>query len=69
MRAGRKSKLGGSPSWIQMDDTPDCESCEQPMTFALQMNSDSKTSYADMGMLYVFVCPACRLLATVVQSH
>ncbi|HUG12373.1 MAG TPA: ankyrin repeat domain-containing protein [Opitutaceae bacterium] len=68
-KAGRKSKLGGSPSWIQMDDTPDCRSCGEPMAFVLQMNSDARISYGDVGMLYAFVCPDCRLIATVVQSH
>ncbi|MEY2880673.1 MAG: hypothetical protein RLZZ15_3053, partial [Verrucomicrobiota bacterium] len=68
-KAGRKSKLGGAPSWIQSDGTPDCRTCEKPMAFLLQLNSDAHVSYGDVGMLYAFACPECRLLATVVQSH
>jgi hypothetical protein len=68
-KAGRKSKIGGSPSWIQQDETPDCKSCLQPMSFALQMTSDRSISYGDVGVLYAFVCLDCRHVATVVQSH
>jgi len=68
-KAGRKSKLGGAPSWVQSDDTPDCPACTKPMAFVLQMASDSKISYADMGILYAFACPECRILASLIQSH
>jgi ankyrin repeat protein len=68
-KAGRKSKLGGSPSWIQMDDTPDCPKCEKPMAFVLQLASDARISYCDMGLLYAFACPECRVTASLIQSH
>lgn len=68
-KAGRKSKLGGSPTWIQMEQTPDCPKCEKPMAFVLQLTSDSRISYGDMGMLYTFACPECRITASLIQSH
>lgn len=67
--AGRKSKLGGQPKWIQMDQTPDCPKCERPMAFVLQLAGDSRVSYGDEGMLYAFACPDCRITASLVQSH
>jgi ankyrin repeat protein len=68
-RAGRKSKLGGKPAWLQADDTPDCPKCEQPMGFVLQLASDSRVSFGDVGMLYTFACPECAVTASLVQSH
>ena len=68
-KAGRKSKIGGSPSWIQSESTPDCPKCEKPMAFVLQLASDSRISYCDMGMLYNFACPDCKVSASLIQSH
>lgn len=31
--AGNGNKLGGSPDWIQSDETPDCQECGEPMDF------------------------------------
>jgi hypothetical protein len=39
------------------------------MAFVLQLASDSRISYGDMGMLYAFACPDCRITASLVQSH
>jgi ankyrin repeat protein len=68
-KAGLKSKVGGAPNWIQMDGTPDCPKCEKPMAFALQLASDSRIAFGDMGLLYAFVCPECKTAASLVQSH
>jgi len=68
-KAGGRSKLGGQPAWIQSEDTPDCPKCAKQMAFALQLASDSQISYCDMGMLYAFVCPGCRVTASLIQSH
>lgn len=68
-KAGRKSKLGGGPSWVQSEEVPDCPKCAKAMTFALQLASDARISYADMGVLYVFVCSDCEISASLVQSH
>ncbi len=68
-QAGRKSKLGGSPAWIQLEATPDCPKCKRRMTFVLQLASDSHIAYSDMGLLYAFACPDCRITASLIQSH
>jgi len=68
-KAGRKSKLGGWPVWIQSESIPDCPKCEKPMAFVLQLASDSRISYCDMGMLYTFACPDCNVSASLIQSH
>jgi len=68
-KAGRKSKIGGSPTWIQSKSTPDCPKCEKPMAFVLQLASDRHISYCDLGMLYSFACPDCKVSASLIQSH
>jgi ankyrin repeat protein len=68
-KAARKSKLGGSPTWIQMEETQDCPKCKKPMGFVLQLASDSRISYGDVGMLYAFACPDCQITASLIQSH
>jgi hypothetical protein len=68
-RAGRKSKLGGKPTWIQNEETPECPKCRKPMVFVLQLASDSRITFCDMGMLYAFACPECRITASRIQSH
>lgn len=68
-KAGRKSKIGGAPSWIQMDDRVDCPRCEKQMAFVLQLASNSHFEFDDMGLLYVFACPTCKITASLTQSH
>jgi hypothetical protein len=63
------SKLGGSPKWIQAAETPDCIRCKQSMAFLAQLASTRELSFADDGVLYTFVCEACRITASLVQSH
>ena len=36
---GLRTKLGGKPDWIQGDETPDCDSCGEPMYFVAQIDS------------------------------
>jgi len=36
---GQRSKLGGSPTWIQFDETPQCPRCSHAMTFLAQIDS------------------------------
>ena len=67
-RAGRKSRIGGAPAWIQMEETPDCPKCTAAMTFVMQLNSEP-CMYGDMGILYTFACPECDVIASFVQSH
>jgi hypothetical protein len=68
-KAGKRSKVGGAPSWIQLEDRVDCPGCKRPMTFVLQLASNSHVEFHDMGLLYVFACPYCRIVASLVQSH
>jgi hypothetical protein len=71
---GMRSKLGGSPDWIQADNTPVCEDCKLPMTFVAQIDSiehddarnphrksppEQEFMFADVGMLYLFWCARC----------
>lgn len=56
-------QLGGEPSWIQDDETPDCPVCRQPMAFVAQLEQghDHRTA-ANFGggCAYAFVCEPCR---------
>ena len=36
---GQRSKLGGTPTWIQSDETPSCPHCNTNMTFVAQIDS------------------------------
>ena len=65
---GTRSKLGGSPDWLQGDRTPSC-SCGTPMSFYGQLDSiGDAICIADCGMIYVFVCFGCLHSQTVLQS-
>lgn len=68
-KVGRRSKLGGEPAWLQNDESPQCPKCAKEMAFLLQIASDSQVMFADMGVLYAFVCPECGVTASQVQSH
>lgn len=68
-KAGPKSKIGGTPSWIQSEEKPTCPKCGKEMAFVLQLASDARISFCDMGMLYAFACPECRVTASLIQSH
>jgi hypothetical protein len=68
-KAGSKSKLGGLPKWIQEPATPECPQCQRSMEFAMQLDSNGEIAFADMGMLYGFVCPKCLIGASLIQSH
>lgn len=68
-RASARSRVGGAPSWLQGDATPECPRCREPMAFLLQLVSRADISFGDDGRLYVFTCADCRVSATMVQSH
>ena len=36
---GQRTKLGGSPDWIQTDESPTCAVCDVSMTFVAQIDS------------------------------
>jgi hypothetical protein len=63
------SKVGGTPTWIQGPDIPDCVRCKQPMSFFVQLRSLPDLSFVDEGTLYTFVCAKCKVSASLIQSH
>lgn len=81
-KAGDRTRLGGQPQWIQTDETPTCDGCQKAMTFVGQIDSiaaqknalgkflsDKKSfMFADVGMVYVFLCMKCCSSKSVVQS-
>jgi hypothetical protein len=68
--AGNGHKLGGSPDWIQSDETPDCPECGEPMDFYGQLDHlGSIESLKDEGMIYVFLCRECYATETVLQFN
>jgi hypothetical protein len=66
--AGKATKLGGEPEWIQGDDWPSCD-CGQKMTFYGQLDSiGDEHNLADCGMIFVFVCFDCFETRSVLQT-
>jgi len=58
-----KTKLGGSPSWIQDAQIPVCKSCKKKLLFVAQIDSldhyyKNAPGYMfhDCGIIYVFIC-------------
>jgi hypothetical protein len=54
-------QLGGEPSWMQGDETPDCPSCSRPMPLAAQLYE--RGANFGTGEAYAFHCPACGTAA------
>lgn len=52
-------QLFGEPTWLQSDDTPDCDTCGKPMRFVAQLeegpNHDTAMNFGG-GSAYVFDC-------------
>lgn len=66
--AGKATKIGGEPEWIQGDERPSCE-CGQTMTFYGQLDSiGDEYCLADCGMIFVFVCFDCFETKSVLQT-
>lgn len=67
---GKRNKLGGSPDWLQGDDTPVCPSCGKRMTFYGQLDSiNDRIMIDDAGMIYVFYCFDCGVTNALAQSN
>jgi uncharacterized protein YwqG len=67
---GKRSKLGGTPSFIQIDDWPVCPCCKEKMTFYAQLDAiGDGYDIADCGMIYVFICFDCFETKSFVQSY
>jgi hypothetical protein len=68
-KAGKVSKVGGAPRWIQGNGTPSCPKCRNTMAFVMQVAEDSQMEFGDAGLLYTFACPKCKVIASLIQSH
>ncbi|MBN2132496.1 MAG: DUF1963 domain-containing protein [Sedimentisphaerales bacterium] len=66
-----RHQLGGSPTWIQGIEAPSCIECGNAMPFIAQLDTDRSVGmqFGDDGILYVFICTSCRVLASFAQSH
>lgn len=73
-------RLGGEPEWIQNEDRPFCEECDNDMALFAQFKSlpadlakaNSELNayvFGDQGALYVFTCPTCSTFKTEWQCH
>lgn len=66
---GKRHQLGGTPTWIQGEDIPECPFCHQTMTFYGQLDSiGDRHVIGDCGMIYVFFCFDCNHAEAKVQS-
>ncbi|QMU73542.1 DUF1963 domain-containing protein [Streptacidiphilus sp. P02-A3a] len=55
-------QLGGTPAWIQDDETPSCPSCTSPMPLIAQLEEGPDHSTAmnfGSGGAYAFACEPC----------
>lgn len=81
---GLKTKLGGTPDWIQGEEWRKCADCKALMVFVGQIDSievENKKNphsrpagkqdfmWGDAGMIYVFYCVSCASAAGVVQYY
>ena len=63
------SRVGGSPTWEQSGDYPDCPGCRSVMHFVAQFAGEYPTTdcgmtvFGDGGILYFFWCDKCRISA------
>lgn len=62
-KGSRRDVLGqvfGEPSWIQGDETPDCECCSKPMRFVAQMEEGpdhrATMNFGGGGVAFLFDC-------------
>ena len=68
--AGTRHKLGGSPDWIQFDETPSSVDCGEEMTLYGQLDSiGDDFCLGDCGIIYVFVCFDCLTTRGLLQSY
>ena len=66
--SGGNHKIGGEPDWIQENATPNCSSCDTPMSFIAQIDSvGDGLSFGDCGRIYVFMCRNCGEIRTVLE--
>ncbi|MBM3469093.1 MAG: DUF1963 domain-containing protein [Alphaproteobacteria bacterium] len=69
-KVGSRHQLGGTPTFIQQEEWPDCPSCSNKMSFYGQLDSlNDEFVIADCGMLYVFLCFDCNETISIIQSY
>ena len=55
-------QLYGEPSWLQGDETPNCDTCQKPMRFVAQLEQgpgwETEMNFAG-GCAYLFDCADC----------
>lgn len=59
-------QLGGTPAWLQEDETPACPGCARPMAFTAQFEEGHEFRTAinfGGGVGYLFACWDCRRAA------
>jgi len=67
------NRIGGSPSWIQDSQYPQCPKCHELMNFVAQLDSDLSTIdggewlWGSGGICYLFWCDSCRISANLWQ--
>lgn len=77
---GKRTKLGGSPMWIQSEENICCDSCNNKMSFVSQIDSidysdnidvesNSEYMFGDVGMIYVFFCFDCLETKSIFQCY
>ncbi|MEU7605642.1 DUF1963 domain-containing protein [Streptomyces sp. NPDC041003] len=63
-------RLGGTPDWLQYDETPDCPTCARPMDFAAELTEGPDPVTAmnfGSGRAYVHTCTPCGRAALLWQ--
>ncbi|ONI72408.1 hypothetical protein BWI15_20450 [Kribbella sp. ALI-6-A] len=63
-------QLGGTPSWLQGDETPTCASCTQPMNLVAQLEQGLSRTEMNFGggSGYAFACLPCAEATFLWQS-
>ncbi|MFD7451815.1 DUF1963 domain-containing protein [Kitasatospora sp. NPDC059827] len=55
-------QFGGTPAWIQGDETPTCPRCDHPMPLAVQLEEGphpTAMNFGGGGCAYAFTCQPC----------
>ncbi|MFJ6782041.1 DUF1963 domain-containing protein [Streptomyces yangpuensis] len=63
-------RLGGTPDWLQYDETPDCPTCTRPMTFTAELTEGPDPATAmnfGSGRAYAHTCTPCGRAALLWQ--
>lgn len=60
MEAGKRHFLGGSPDNVRKEEFPDCDECNEKMTFYSQIDSiGDDYDLADCMVIHTYVCFSC----------